>query len=145
MKKYLLSFILLIIIAFALFAYKIFQSVLSFKNSPHIAGSQNEKQFGVNNQLLQIKEVEGNDFSGINRFPRMIRTKYVQIENKTTIEYQTKDPEKIILAFYKSELTKNGYVLIYANQKEISFYKDIINITINTKRENGITTLTFNY
>lgn len=112
-----------------------------------LAAADNPGRFSIpgitNTGRVPTTDVEGNDIeTGVTRYPSLIRTKYTANGANITVEYQTKNPATIILGYYKTELVKNNWILLYADNNKVIFMKNGQQLTLQTSTQNGVTTLT---
>jgi hypothetical protein len=98
---------------------------------------------GINSSAsLPTSDVSGQEITGLQRYTGAVRTKFANSAGVTKIEYQSKDPASTILAFYKTQLAKNGWILLYSSPTKIIFSKDGKKITVEAAVQNGVTTFT---
>lgn len=114
----------------------------SAKDAASTATTQNASLFGLNTSGLPKSDVEGVDPAGITRYPKAIRSVYTKQDGAETVEYKVLAPVNVVLAYYKTQLAKNDWVINFSSSDTIVFNKAAQKISITGVNKSGITTYT---
>ena len=147
-KRLLVTAILILIVLNGWAVYFIYHKtkVLAESATNAASNAQTFSGFGQG-KSLPAADVAGEDVTGINRYKGSIRTSYQKINNKTTIEYQTKDTAQAVLTFFKTQLASDSWILEEARSDSITFLKNnsLITISVSENKNDKITTIKIVY